>query len=153
MRDALRATGRPIVFSLSVWGVGAPWIWGPRTANLWRTTSDIKDSWQSVVHITALNAPLWRYARPGGFNDPDMLEVGNGGMTTTEYRAHFSLWSILAAPLIARHDLRTMPLEIHDILTNNQVNPVNPDPLGREGRRGWKDGDLEDWVNKLQDGS
>ncbi len=133
MRDALRATGRPIVFSLSVWGVREPWTWGPRTANLWRTTSDIKDSWQSVMHITALNAPLWRHARPGSWNDPDMLEVGNGGMTDTEYRTHFSLWAEMAAPLLAGTDLRHMTAATRKILTNRDVIAVDQDRLGVQG--------------------
>lgn len=93
------------------------------------------------------------YAGPGHWNDPDMLEVGNGGMTDAEYRAHFSLWAILTAPLIAGNDLRDMRTEIHDILTNNEVIAVDQDPLGREGDRVWKNGDLEVWAKQLKDGS
>src|SRR6266702_3683276 len=100
-----------------------------------------------------LQVGLASYAGPGHWNDPDMLEVGNGGMTDTEYRSHFSLWSILAAPLIAGNDLRNMRPEIHDILTNKEVIAVNQDPMGRQGRRVRKDGDLEVWAKQMQDGS
>ncbi len=106
-----------------------------------------------VVDILDLQDGVGGYAGPGHWNDPDMLEVGNGGMTTDEYRAHFSRWSILSAPLIAGNDLRDMKPEIHDILTNKEVIAVNPDPLGREGRRVLKDGDLEVWAKPMQDGS
>ena len=128
--------------------------------NLWRTTGDIRDQWESKDHhhlgmldILDLQDGLESYAGPGHWNDPDMLEVGNGGMTTDEYRAHFSLWSMLAAPLIAGNDLRDMKPEIHDILTNKEVIAVNQDPLGSEGRRVTKDGDLEVWAKQMQDGS
>ncbi len=106
-----------------------------------------------MLDILDLQVGIESYAGPGHWNDPDMLEVGNGGMTTEEYRAHFSLWSILAAPLIAGNDLRDMKPEIHDILTNKEVIAVNQDPLGSEGRRVRKDGDLEVWAKQMQDGS
>jgi alpha-galactosidase len=96
---------------------------------------------------------LASYAGPGHWNDPDMLEVGNGGMTDIEYRSHFSLWAILAAPLIAGNDLRNMRPEIHEILTNREVIAVDHDALGREGERVWKDGDREVWAKQLKDGS
>jgi len=96
---------------------------------------------------------LESYAGPGHWNDPDMLEVGNGGMSPTEYRSHFSLWAILAAPLIAGNDLRTMSPDIHEILTNKEVIAVDQDALGRQGRRVWKDADLEIWAKPLHDGS
>jgi len=167
IRHALDATGRPIVLSICEWGKAQPWLWGEEVGgNLWRTTGDIQDRWggkekwkdgsccsNGVMAILDEQVGLQSYAGPGHWNDPDMLEVGNGGMTTTEYRSHFSLWAILAAPLIAGNDLRNMPLEIHDILTNKEVIAVNQDPLGREGRRVWKDGDLEVWGKQLQDGS
>jgi alpha-galactosidase len=152
MRDALRATGRPIVFSMSVWGVRHPWTWGPRTANLWRTTSDIKDSWQSVMHITALNARLWRYARPGAWNDPDMLEVGNGGMTGTEYRTHFSLWAEMAAPLIAGTDVRRMTAATRTILTNRDVIAVDQDRRGVQGHPVLHLGATSVWAKPLVGG-
>jgi alpha-galactosidase len=134
--------------------------------NLWRTTDDITDHWSgrqkwpnggccsnSVLSILDQQAEIYSYAGPGHWNDPDMLEVGNGGMTDTEYRSHFSLWAILAAPLIAGNDLRDMRPEIHDILTNKEVIAVDQDALGREGDRVAKNGDLEVWAKQLNDGS
>ena len=166
MRDALKATGRPIVFSMCEWGTAKPWLWAKDTGNLWRTTGDITDKWSSmkkwkdgtccelgIVNILDLQVGLDSFAGPGHWNDPDMLEVGNGGMTTTEYRTHFSLWCILAAPLIAGNDLRSMTPEIKEILTNKEVIAVNQDALGREGSRVWKDGDREIWSKQLKDGS
>jgi len=161
IRNALDATGRPIVLSICEWGTAKPWLWGKAVGgNLWRTTGDIRDQWESKDHhhlgmldILDLQVGLDSFAGPGHWNDPDMLEVGNGGMTTEEYRAHFSLWSILAAPLIAGNDLRDMKPEIHDILTNKEVVAVNQDVLGSEGRRVLKNGDLEVWAKQMQDGS
>jgi alpha-galactosidase len=106
-----------------------------------------------MLDILDLQVGLDSFAGPGHWNDPDMLEVGNGGMTTTEYRSHFSLWCILAAPLIAGNDLRSMTPEIKEILTNKEVIAINQDALGREGRRVWKEGDLEIWAKPLKDGS
>src|SRR5437868_384596 len=167
IRQALDATGRPIVLSICEWGKAQPWLWGEEVGgNLWRTTGDIQDRWggkekwkdgsccsNGVMAILDEQVGLQSYAGPGHWNDPDMLEVGNGGMTTTEYRSHFSLWAILAAPLIAGNDLRNMTPEIHDILTNKEVIAVDQDPMGREGRRVAKDGDLEVWAKQTQDGS
>jgi alpha-galactosidase len=106
-----------------------------------------------MLDIVDLEAELYSYAGPGHWNDPDMLEVGNGGMTDAEYRSHFSLWAILAAPLIAGNDLRSMRPEIHDILTNKEVIAVDQDTLGRQGERVAKNGDLEVWSKQLKDGS
>ena len=167
IRQALDASGRPIVLSICEWGTAKPWLWGKEVGgNLWRTTGDIQDRWgdkqkwtdgsccsNGVMAIVDEQVGLESYAGPGHWNDPDMLEVGNGGMTTTEYRSHFSLWAILAAPLMAGNDLRNMTPEIHDILTNKEVIAVDQDALGHEGRRVWKDGDLEVWAKQLQDGS
>ncbi len=161
IRNALNATGRPIVLSICEWGTAKPWLWGQKVGgNLWRTTDDISDKWETkekdslgMLNILDLQDGIESYAGPGHWNDPDMLEVGNGGMTTEEYRAHFSLWSILAAPLIAGNDLRDMKPEIHDILTNKEVIAVDQDPLGSEGRRVVKNGDLEVWAKQMQDGS
>jgi alpha-galactosidase len=152
MRNALDATGRPIVLSICEWGKHDPWLWGAEVGgNLWRTTDDIQDRWSGkkewspgkccsfgMLDIVDAEAAIFSYAGPGHWNDPDMLEVGNGGMTTTEYRSHFSLWALLAAPLIAGNDLRDMKPEIHDILTNKEVIAVDQDALGRQGRRVWK---------------
>jgi len=166
IRQALDASGRPIVLSICEWGGRQPWLWGQQSGgNLWRTTGDIQDRWtgkkewspgnccsNGMLDIVDENEPLYSAAGPGHWNDPDMLEVGNGGMTTTEYRTHFSLWAIMAAPLIAGNDLRSMTPEIHDILTNKEVIAVDQDPLGRQGRRVWKDGDSEVWTKQLKDG-
>lgn len=167
IRAALDAAGRPIVLSICEWGTAKPWLWGAEAGgNLWRTTGDITDKWEAkakwpdgsccalgVTGILDLQVGLESFAGPGHWNDPDMLEVGNGGMTDNEYRSHFSLWSILAAPLIAGNDLRDMRPEIRDILTNKEVIAINQDPLGRQGRRVRKDGDLEVWAKQLKDGS
>ena len=166
IRAALDATGRPIVLSICEWGKNQPWLWGQEAGgNLWRTTGDIEDRWggkekfkdgsccsNGVLAILDEQVGIGSYAGPGHWNDPDMLEVGNGGMNTTENRAHFSLWAILAAPLIAGNDLRNMTPEVHDILTNKEVIAVDQDALGREGRRVAKDGDLEIWAKQLKDG-
>jgi alpha-galactosidase len=167
IRQALDASGRPIVLSICEWGNGKPWLWGAEVGgNLWRTTGDIQDRWAGkkewnpgnccnygMLDIVDLNEEHYAAAGPGHWNDPDMLEVGNGGMTTAEYRSHFSLWAIMAAPLMAGNDIRNMTPEIHDILTNKEVIAVDQDPLGQQGRRVWKDGDLEVWSKQLQDGS
>ena len=166
MRAALDASGRPIVFSICEWGSNKPWLWGKGVGNLWRTTGDISDKWQDhkkwpdgsccsngMVDILDQQVGIESYAGPGHWNDPDMLEVGNGGMTTAEYRAHFSLWAILAAPLIAGNDLRDMKPEIREILTQKEVIAVDQDPAGIEGHRVRKDGDSEVWAKPLRDGS
>jgi alpha-galactosidase len=152
MRDALRAAGRPMVFSLSVWGVRHPWTWGPRTANLWRTTSDIKDSWQSVVHIAERNARHWRAARPGAWNDPDMLQVGNGGLTPTEERSHFSLWAEMAAPLLAGTDVRHLSAPARRTLLNREVIAVDQDRRGMQGRIVARHGAVSTWAKRLAGG-
>jgi alpha-galactosidase len=161
MRDALKAAGRPIVFSMCEWGTAQPWLWARDVGNLWRTTGDIVDCWDckektdglGVVQILDLQNGLESYAGPGHWNDPDMLEVGNGKMSNTEYRAHFSLWCLLAAPLMAGNDLRDMPEEIRTILTNKEAIAVDQDPLGRQGRRVRRNGEQEVWAKQLADGS
>jgi len=166
IRQALDTSGRPIVLSICEWGKNQPWLWGKSVGgNLWRTTDDIQDRWagrkewspgqccsNGMLDIVDLNADLYSYAGPGHWNDPDMLEVGNGGMTNTEYRSHFSLWALMAAPLMAGNDLRSMTPEIRDILTNKEVIAIDQDPMGRQGRRVWKNGDLEVWGRQLQSG-
>lgn len=153
-RDAFRATGRPMVLSICEWGRSRPWHWAPDIGQLWRTTSDIADRWQSVLWILNANERLYDAAGPGHWNDPDMLEVGNGGMTLEEYRSHFSLWAIMAAPLMAGNDLRSMSEETRDILTNAEVIAVDQDSLGIQGRvvldRGYG---VQVWAKPLQDGS
>jgi len=152
--EALVATGRPIVLSICEWGSNRPWEWGPGIGHLWRTTGDIDDSWASMLYNADLNAIHQAVAGPGGWNDPDMLEVGNGGMTDAEYQAHFSLWAIMAAPLIAGNDLRTMSAATRDILTNREVIAVDQDSLGVQGWLAEQPAPgLQVWVKPLQGGS
>jgi alpha-galactosidase len=155
MGRALENSGRAIVYSLCQYGLLKSPEWAPRTGgNLWRTTGDIRDNWNSMSHIGFdQQADLALYAGPGHWNDPDMLEVGNGGMTDTEYRTHMTLWSLLAAPLLAGNDLRSVPPDILEILLNKEVIAVDQDPLGKQARRVSKDGDSEIWARPLQDGS
>jgi alpha-galactosidase len=148
MRDALRATARPVLFSMCEWGSNKPWTWARGVAHVWRTTGDIQDRWTSFARLLDQQVGLEKFAGSGGWNDPDMLEVGNGGMTIPEYRAHFSLWCLLSAPLIAGNDIRSMTPEIRDILTNKDVIAIDQDAL-QQGRRIRKDGDLEVWVKSL----
>lgn len=152
-RDAIAQSGRPIVFSICNWGVAAPWTWGPRTGNLWRTTGDISDNWDSMTVIGFSQDGLDKFAGPGHWNDPDMLEVGNGGMKHDEYLTHMTLWAILAAPLLAGNDLRSMSDETKAILMNPEVIAVDQDAKGVEGHRAWNEGPLEIWVKPLSDGS
>ena len=153
-RDALAKAGRPIVFSICEWGSNRPWEWGPRTGNLWRTTGDIGDRWASMIALLDLNAQYALAASPGAWNDPDMLEVGNGGMTEDEYRAHFSLWALMAAPLMAGNDVRTMPAATRDILLNKEVVAVDQDSLGLQGMLVQEPApDLQVWAKPLSDGS
>lgn len=154
MRDALRSTGRPIVYSLCQYGNDAVWRWGAQVGgNLWRTTGDISDRYSRMAEIGFGQAGLARFAGPGHWNDPDMLEVGNGGMTAEEYRTHMSLWAILAAPLLAGNDLTTMTPETIAILTNRDVIAVDQDPAGKEGDRVSAEGPIEIWARPLADGS
>ncbi|WP_327596002.1 NPCBM/NEW2 domain-containing protein [Streptomyces chartreusis] len=133
MRDALAATGRPIVYSICEWGENKPWEWAADVGQLWRTTGDISDNWGSMLSILKQNLPLAPHAGPGRWNDPDMLEVGNGGMTDTEYRSHFSMWAVMAAPLLIGSDLRSASEETFEILGNREVIAVDQDPLGKQG--------------------
>jgi len=132
MRDALAATGRPIVYSICEWGVNAPWTWAPAVGNLWRTTDDINTGFDSMLRNFHQSVGLARYAGPGAWNDPDMLEVGNG-WSANEDRAHFSLWAVMAAPLIAGNNLTTASATTLSILTNRAVIAVDQDPLGSQG--------------------
>jgi alpha-galactosidase len=151
-RDALAQSGRAIVFSICNWGVKAPWRWGPVTGNLWRTTDDISDNYDRMSLIGFSQNGLEKFAAPGHWNDPDMLEVGNGGMSRDEYRTHMALWAILAAPLLAGNDLRTMTAETKELLTNPEVIAVDQDSGGVQGQRVWEEGSLEIWVKRLADG-
>ena len=149
MRDALYAAGRPTVFSICEWGTNKPWEWGSGVGNLWRTTGDIGDSWNSMIGIFDKQKELARYAGPGGWNDPDMLEVGNGGMTNEEYKTHFSLWCMLAAPLIAGNDLSSMTPETKTILTNKELIALNQDTLGMQATCYRDNFDYQIWVKGL----
>ena len=158
MSEALNATGRPIVFSMCEWGVDGPWEgWAAPLANVWRTTPDIRPAWDSVSEIVDRNEPLYAAAGPGAFNDPDMLEVGNPGLTDTEARAHFSLWAMMKAPLLAGCDLANLTAAARSILGNAEVIAVNQDALGVQGRvvkrQNHPDfGALEVWAAPLEDG-
>jgi alpha-galactosidase len=154
MHRALAATGRPIVFSLCQYGWNDVWKWGPEVGgNLWRTTGDITDRYSRMTQIGFSQAGLAKYAAPGHWNDPDMLEIGNGGMTEDEYRTHMTLWVILAAPLLAGNDLSKMTPETVALLTNREVVAVDQDPLGRQGDRVWAEGPSELWAKPLSGGA
>ncbi|MDQ6788974.1 MAG: glycoside hydrolase family 27 protein [Acidobacteriota bacterium] len=163
MRDALYATKRPIVFSICEWGKNKPWEWAKSIGQLWRTTGDITHCWDceekhpdtasswGIMRILDKQKGLRVYAAPGNWNDPDMLEVGNG-MTISEDRAHFSMWAMLAAPLIAGNDLREMSNETREILTNKEIIAVNQDALGIEAFPAISEDDLEIWAKPLSNG-
>ena len=159
MAKALRESGRDIVLSICEWGNNHPERWAAPVGHLWRTTGDIYDAWQGrkdwshgMTDILDMQVERWRDAGPNAWNDPDMLEVGNGGMTSTEYESHFSLWAMLAAPLIAGNDLAAMSADTRRILTNADVIAVDQDPLGEQARRIWKQGELEIWARPLKGG-
>ncbi|HYC72439.1 MAG TPA: glycoside hydrolase family 27 protein [Opitutaceae bacterium] len=169
MRDALHAAGRPVVFSICEWGTAKPWEWARDVGHLWRTTGDIMDcydcrqqwsmGWKVILDLQAtlvpsqgLNDGLEKFAGPDGWNDPDMMEVGNPGLPYAESRAHFSLWCMLAAPLIAGNDVRKMSPEIRDLLVDREALAINQDPLGRQGWRFRVEAGREIWVKALADG-
>lgn len=153
MGEALKRTGRPILYSICEWGSTGPWNWAQPVGNSWRTTGDISDTWQSMISIAQANQGLANYAKAGAFNDPDMLEVGNGGMTGTEYRTHFSLWAQMAAPLMIGTDLRSAEPETLEILTNRDVIAVDQDPLGKQGSVVSRENGLVVMSKPLADGS
>ncbi len=150
MDKALAATGRPIVYSLCQYGFDSVWTWGPSVgANLWRTTGDIQDNYRSMAENGFTQAGLAKYASPGHWNDPDMLEVGNGGMSPDEYRTHMSLWAILASPLLAGNDLTKMNADARAILMNKDVIAIDQDALGKQGDRVSAVGPFEVWSKPL----
>jgi alpha-galactosidase len=154
MHDALVKTGRPIVFSLCQYGWHMVWEWGASVGgNLWRTTGDISDRYFSMADIGFGQNGLEKYAGPGHWNDPDMLEVGNGGMSEDEYRTHMSLWAMLAAPLMAGNDLSEMTPYTIELLTNSEVIAADQDPLGKQGYRVAQEGPMEVWMKPMADGS
>ncbi|WP_432890256.1 glycoside hydrolase family 88 protein [Kribbella sp. CA-245084] len=155
MRDALLATGRPITYSICEWGRTGPpkvWQWAADVGNLWRTTGDISDNWGSMIGKAQANRDLTQYAGPGHWNDPDMLEVGNGGMTATEYRTHFSLWAMMSAPLLIGTDLRKASTGTFDILTNPDVIAIDQDRLGRQATVVSSSGGLVVYAKTLANG-
>ncbi len=163
MSRALKATGRPIVFSLCEWGSNRPWIWGKEAGQLWRTTGDIgpvfekdlkKNGWSalSVLNILDRQDSIRQYAGPGRWNDPDMLEVGNG-MTVNQDKAHFSIWCMLAAPLMAGNDLHKMTEETKNILTNKEAVAIDQDPLGVVGFKYYQFDGMEILVKPLSGGN
>ncbi len=160
MSDALKDCGRPIVFSICEWGESKPWEWGEGIGHLWRTTADIRDCYQctfdwgglGVLDIIDKQVELYQYAGPGHWNDPDMLEVGNGGMTMDEYKTHFTMWAMLAAPLMSGNDLREMDEQTKEILTNQDVIAINQDKKGEQARKFMDMGEYEIWAKPLADG-
>lgn len=160
MSDAIKLSGRPIVFSICEWGENEPWKWGKGIGHMWRVTPDIRDCYQckfdwggvGVLDIIDIMADLYPYAGPGHWNDAEMLEVGNGGMSRDEYITHFSMWCMLATPLMAGNDLRKMDVETKEILTNKEVISVNQDKLGEQARRFMDMGEKEIWAKPLDNG-
>lgn len=160
MRDALRAAGRPIYFSMCEWGTSKPWKWAAETAHSWRTTGDIFNcfdcvdehpGWKAygVLQILDMQEGLRQYAGPGHWNDPDMLEVGNG-QTVNEDRAHFTMWCMLAAPLILGNDIRKMSQETKDIVMNREVIAIDQDKAGIQGLKFMAEDGLEFWFKPLE---
>lgn len=160
MRDALYKAGRPIVFSLCEWGHAKPWLWADTIGHLWRTTLDITDRWDGNrwgnqlgwTEILEKQNGLEKYAGPGHWNDPDMLEVGNPGLSINEAKAHFTMWCMLAAPLICGNDLKNMPPEIAAILMQEEMISINQDSLGLQGFKIIDEGNFEIWQKPLANG-
>ncbi|SHT78073.1 alpha-galactosidase [Mycobacteroides abscessus subsp. abscessus] len=154
MANALAATRREIALAVCDWGDSKPWLWAAAIgARSWRTYSDIEDTWVSMSAILDHQVGLEKFARPDAWNDPDMLEVGNGGMTLEEYRAQVSLWAVLSAPMIAGNDLRSMDSATAALLTNRAVIRVNQQWAGSQGRRVVAEGDREVWVKPMPSGA
>jgi alpha-galactosidase len=153
MGDALKKTGRPMVYALCQYGMQKGWQWAASVGgNLWRTDDDIRDDYYTMAELGFGQNGLEQFAGPGRWNDPDMLEIGNGGMTTDEYRTHMSLWCILSAPLITGNNLAAMDDATRDLLTNPEVIAIDQDPLGVQGHRIKQEGPVEVWMKPLKDG-
>jgi len=152
MRRELDRIDRPVAYAISEYGRFEPWLWAPRIAHMWRTTDDLLPTWASLMRTLDLQADLAAYSRPGAWNDPDMLQVGNGALTDGENRAHFYLWAVLNAPLIAGNDLRTMTAGVRDLLCDPEVIAVNQDWGGRQGTRIGPAGAGEVWAKPMSDG-
>ena len=154
MGDALQASGRPIVFSLCQYGKADVWTWGTKVGgNLWRTTDDIADHWKSLEEIGFSQAQIGEFVQPGHWNDPDMLEVGNGGMTDDEYRVHMTLWALLSAPLLAGNDLDKMSDATLKILTNPDLIAIDQDQAAHHAKRTALEGNTEVWTREMNDGA
>lgn len=154
MYEALKSTGRPIVYSLCQYGLQQVWRWGPSVGgNLWRTTGDIDPTYTRMAFIGFEQNGLQKFAGPGHWNDPDMLEIGNGRLNLNEQRTQMSLWCMLAAPLLSGNDLTHMSKETLAILTNREVIAVDQDPKGIQGQRVSQEGPLEVWEKAMSDGS
>lgn len=154
MGDALKKTGRPIVYALCQYGMQKGWQWAASVGgNLWRTDDDIRDDYYTMAELGFGQNGLEQFAGPGHWNDPDMLEIGNGGMNTDEYRTHMTLWCILAAPLLTGNNLAAMDAVTRDLLTNPEVIAIDQDPLGVQGHRIKQEGPVEVWMKPLKDGS
>ncbi|MFH0759305.1 MAG: glycoside hydrolase family 27 protein [Bacteroidota bacterium] len=165
MRDAIYKAGRPMVFSLCEWGLSKPWLWADRVGHLWRTTGDIRNNWDipdakegkvwggGVIINLDMQHQLDPFGGPDGWNDPDMLEIGNGELTEEEAKSQFSLWSMLAAPLMAGNDLRNMDPVTTEILTNREVIQIDQDPLGISAKKVIDDGEFEVYLKPLQEGA
>lgn len=149
MTRALMNAGRPIFFSLCEWGDMHPALWGNKVGNSWRTTDDIARNWESMISRADQNEVYADFARPGGWNDPDMLEIGNGGMTKDEYIVHFSLWAISKAPLLIGCDVRNATKETMEIIGNKEVIAVNQDSLGVQAKKVRMEGSSEIWAAPL----
>ncbi|GLJ35473.1 hypothetical protein SUGI_0713450 [Cryptomeria japonica] len=149
MKDALLKTGRPIFYSVCEWGVDNPATWAPNVGNSWRTTTDIENKWESIISRADQNNNWADYAGPGGWNDPDMLEVGNGNMTKEEHSSHFSIWALMKAPLLIGCDVRSLNNRTLKILSNEEVIAVNQDTLGIQGRKVSQQANLEVWAGPL----
>lgn len=153
MHAALLKTGRPIVYSLCQYGWDSVWQWGPEVgANLWRTTGDVKENWISISLIAQTQIGLAKYAGPGHWNDPDMLEVGNGNLTLDENRTHMGMWAMLAAPLLAGNNLTKLTPEVTAVLTNKEVVAIDQDALGKGAERIYQEGPIQIWSRPLADG-
>ncbi|KAK4841233.1 hypothetical protein QYF36_001162 [Acer negundo] len=149
MSSALKKTRRSIFFSMCEWGDMRPALWGAKVGNSWRTTDDISDSWGSMLKIADMNEVYADYAKPGGWNDPDMLEVGNGGMKYSEYVVHFSIWAISKAPLLLGCDIRNITNETMQIISNQEVIAINQDQLGVQAKKVRMQGEKMIWAGPL----
>jgi alpha-galactosidase len=153
MQQALRKTGRPIVYSLCQYGFDSVWQWGTEVGgNLWRTTGDVSANFPSIALIANTNVGLGKYAGPGHWNDPDMLEVGNGKLTMEENRTHMGMWAMLASPLLAGNNLTKLTPEVTGVLTNREVIAIDQDTLGKQAERIYQEGPVQIWSRPLADG-